>query len=92
VAGDSTNGMNFQNDGNMFIHAKNTNAAQRTLTILTPARVAGVDVADVAVVLPLTTGDKMIGPFDPTIFNQSDGTVNVDLDASAGVTIAVFKL
>lgn len=91
-ATDYTTGHEFLNDGRVFLHAKNTNGAQRTLTIQTPATAGGLAIAEVAVVLAATTGDKIIGPFDPTIFNQAGGLVNVDLDASAGVTIAAFKL
>lgn len=92
TAGDSVNGHDFYNDGNMFVHAKNTNAAVRNLTFQTPAKMGGVDVAELVVQLPATTGDKMIGPFDPTTFNQADGKVYVDLDASAGVTLAAVKV
>lgn len=87
-----TDGDAFANDGNVLVHVKNTNAATRTLTIQTPAKVAGVDVAEVTVTIPANTGDVMIGPFDPSIFNQADGKVYLDWSAVTNVTVAAIRL
>lgn len=92
VAADQVNGMEFVNDGDTFLHVKNTNASQRTVTVTTPRTVDGLAIADPAIVVPATTGDKMIGPFPPATFNQAGGLVYVDFDASAGVTIAAIRL
>lgn len=92
AAADATNGNNFANDGSVFLHVKNTGAGACTVTIQTPGKVAGVDIAEVTLSVPATSGDKMIGPFDPTVFNQSDGTVNVDWSTGTGVTAAAIKL
>lgn len=93
AAGDSANGHEFSNDGNMFLHVKNSNAAVRNVTVkVSGYKVGGTSLADLVVNIPANTGDKMIGPFDPTAFNQVGGLVNVDLDASAGLTIAAIKL
>ena len=35
------------------------------------AKIEGIDIAEITVTIPATNGDKMIGPFDPAIFNQS---------------------
>ena len=76
TAGDQPNGHEFQNDGHMFLEVKNTGAGTCTVTIQTPGKVGGVEIADPTVIVPITSGDKMIGPFEPTIFNQAGGTGN----------------
>lgn len=92
AAVDQPNGNTFVNGPNVFLHVKNTGIGACTVTVITPAKISGVDIADPTVVVPATTGDRMIGPFDPTIFNQSDGTVYVDWSTGTGVTVAVVKL
>jgi len=84
-------GNSFANDGDVFLQVKNA-GSEITVTIQTPAKVGGVDVEEITVVVPATTGDKMIGPFEPTIFNQSGGVVYVDYSAVTSVTVAAIKL
>lgn len=86
-----TDGDAFTNDGNTFIHVLNA-GAEKTLTIQTPVTVGGIAVAEVTVTIPATTGTKLIGPFETTIFNQSDGRVYLDWSAVTGVTFAVVKM
>jgi hypothetical protein len=82
-------GHTFSNDGRTFLQLKNTNGAQRTVTIKTVATVDGLEVADLTVTVPATTGDKMVGPFSQTTFGS---TVTVTSDANAGLTIAAIRL
>jgi hypothetical protein len=84
--------MEFVNNGDVVLHVKNTNASPRIVTITTPRTVDGVAVADPAITIPATTGDKIIGPFPPATFNNAGGLVYVDFDASTGVTIAAIQL
>ncbi len=87
VAGD-----NFVNDGRIMIHLKNTNAAVRNVTVITQMVVDGKAVADDLIAIPATTGDKMIGPFPPTIYNDVNGKVQLTYDAVTNLTIAVIRL
>lgn len=79
------------NDGRIFIRALNTGTTH-TLTVQTPGKVAGLDIAEATVALTATTGDQMIGPFEPAVFNQADGAVYIDIDAVTGLTVAVYRL
>ncbi len=63
-------GHSFEGSGRVFLHVKNTGAAACTVTIQTPVAVAGLAVAEQTVQVPATSGDKMIGPFDPHAFNR----------------------
>lgn len=91
-AGDLANGHEFANDGNVFLHVKNTGGGACTVTVQTPATVGGMAIAEAIVSVPATTGDRMIGPFNTTIFNQVGGLVYVDLSTATGVTLAAIKL
>src|SRR5689334_3517500 len=67
-----------------FLHVKNTNGATRTVTI--DSKVLsnyGTDV-NVAVVVPATTGDVLIGPLPAQRFAGSDGLGDLSYDAVTG--------
>lgn len=81
----------FPNDGRTFIQLKNTNAANRTVTVATQVTVDGKAVADDAIVIPLTSGDKMIGPFPPDIYNDANGLVQLTYDAVTNLTVAAVR-
>lgn len=90
-AADSGNGNTFPNNGSTLLHVKNT-GVQSTLTIKANGlQIGGSTLTDLTVTIPATTGDKMIGPFDPTYFNQAGNVVNIDWTSSAGVTVAVIQ-
>lgn len=76
-----------------FLHIKNVNAAARNVTI--DSKVAsnfGTDV-DLVVNVPLTVGDKMIGPLPASRFaDPSTGLGSLSYDAVTGVTVAIITL
>lgn len=81
----------FLNNGRTFIHIKNGGASPITATFQTPIDVNGLAVADLAITIA-NGAEKMVGPFETNIFNQSDGKVYVDWSAVTSVTAAVFQL
>lgn len=90
-AGNSVDGHSFVNDGNMFVHVKNGGGAPINVTLIVPAKVGGLTITNP--VIAVTNGtEKMIGPFDPTLFNQATGIVYLDLSAATSVTLAVLRL
>lgn len=88
---------NFANDGNTFLHIKNS-GTQKTLTLVTQAtsvQKAGhgtISLANQTFTITATTGDQMIGPFPPSRWNDANGRVNYTLDSATGVTVAAVKL
>lgn len=87
----STDGNTFTNDGRTFIEIKNTSGVTVTATIVTQVTVGGNAVADKTVTVPPTTGDVVVGPFLPEIYNDSTGATTVTWSATSGVTMAVLK-
>jgi hypothetical protein len=82
----------FKNDGKTFLHVKKAGAGDCVATITTPVTVDGKAVADLAVTVVATTGDKMIGPFPPAVFNDGNGDARVMFSEITGLTAGVFRL
>lgn len=85
-------GDEFLNTGDTYVEFKNTSAGEITVTIQTPAKIEGIDIAEITVAVAATTGVKRIGPFDPSIFNASTGRVVMTYSAHADLTVGAFKL
>jgi hypothetical protein len=75
----------------VFLDVENA-GSETTVTVDTPGTVDGLAVANLAVVVPATTGKKRIGPFPPDTYNQPDGTIKVTYSSVADVTIGAFRL
>lgn len=78
-----------------FYYAK-TGTTATTYTFAIPAG-KGVDYTDIAVtnlvVGPITSQDRIIGPFPPDVFaDNTDGLVHVTTSNQTGVTVGVFDL
>lgn len=90
----NADGYALPGDGKTWIELKNTNGATRTVTFDIPGTYDGLAVTDKAVIVPITTGDKIIGPFPPAVYNQISGThagkVLITFDAVADLTIGFF--
>jgi len=84
-------GDEFANDGRTFLHVKNGGGSPINVTFATPKKVKGVDIEN-PVVAVSNGSEKMIGPFDPEIFNAADGNVDVAYSGVTTVTVAAVKL
>lgn len=77
----------------VFLHVKNAGGSPQTVTIdsKVPSNY-GVD-NDLAVVVPATTGDKMIGPLPASRFQDpTTGVGNITYTGVTSLTIAVVTL
>lgn len=77
------------NDGRTLLHVKKSGAGACTVTLQTPGTVRGQAIADPTVVVPATTGDRMIGPFPVDLFSD---TLNVTYSEATGLTHAAIHL
>lgn len=87
VAGDS-----FANDGKTYLHVKNADAADITVTVDSQKQCdQGFD-HDIVVTIP-AGGEKLIGPFNISRFKDlATGLVNVSYSVVTNVTVAAIKL
>jgi hypothetical protein len=91
AAGSTTETYLIPNNGDVFVHLKKSDAADCVVTIATPNTVQGLAIADYTATVPASTGDKMIGPFDPRDFNTAQGQLSMTLSEVAGLTFGVFR-
>ena len=88
----TSNTYSFNNDGRVFLHFKKTGAGDCTVTITTPGTVQGLAIADVTVSVPATTGDKFVGPFSTSLFNDASQNVSYTLSDTVGLSVALLRL
>lgn len=85
-------GHSFVNDGRTALVLQNTNAAARTVTVQVTQLVDGLDVTDLSIVVPATTGRLITAYFPRHVYNQTTGEVFIDYSATAGLKVAAVKI
>ena len=86
-----TDGDGFLNDGSIIVHVKNGGGGDVDLTVQTPAKAGGMDIAEQ--VTTITAGEeRFVGPFPTAYFNQTDGQVYLDWDVVTSVTFALVRV
>jgi hypothetical protein len=84
----------FNNTGREILHFKKAGATNCNVTIVTPGTVDGLAIAERTKVVPATTGDVMMGPFPPDIYN-TPGTATFagfTVDNITGLTVAILRI
>lgn len=81
-----------KNDGKTILHFKKSAAVIANITIETPVTVDGLAVAERAVAIPATTGDKFLGPFPTRVYNDTSGDLRFASDDIDGLTVAVLRI
>lgn len=81
-----------RNGGRLFLHFKKSGAGDADVTIVATKSVLGLSVEDLVVTVPASTGDVMIGPFPPGVFNNGDGDISFTVDEDTGLTCAVVEI
>ena len=69
-----------------------TGAGACSVVIVTQATSQGFAIADQTVSVPATTGDKFIGPFPASLFNDASEKVSYTLSDTVGLSVAVIRL
>jgi len=86
-------GHKVENDGRVILHVRNYSEDDITVTILSGYVRAGLKLADRFVTVGAGE-EKFIGPFEPDVYNQSDGGkdhIYIDFSATPeGVEVAAI--
>lgn len=83
--------------GGVFLHAKNTNASPRTVTLnavktsFLKEGFGTVTRANIAVQVPGTNGERLIGPIPPGAFADANGDCSITYDAVTNLTIKAYE-
>ena len=81
----------LRNDGRSFIRVVNGGGSPCNVTIATPRTVGGLAVADQSASVAAGT-EENIGPFPPSIYNDSIGDVDITFDFITTVTVAALRV
>lgn len=82
----------FVNDGKTFLEARNASAGAITVTITSQEACDQGFTHNPAVVVPITTGQRMIGPFSRKRFNDANGRVQIAYSDVTTFTVAAIKV
>jgi hypothetical protein len=79
---------------NTFLHVKNAGGSPVTVTVAATAVPApNMVITNLAVSVPATTGDKMIGPIRADLFRDpTTGQAAITYSGVTSVTIGVFEM
>jgi|SRR5581483_882250 len=88
----TANTYTVRNNGKTFLHVKNTGGTACVVTINANGTVAGHTLSAGSVTVPITTGDKLIGPFPAAVYDDQNHDVSFTLSFITGVTVAVVQL
>lgn len=82
----------FANDGTVFLHVKNAGGSADTVTITSVQTCNQGATHNLTVSVPATTGDRLIGPFETSRFNDpTTGLVTVTHSFTTSVTAALLR-
>ena len=80
------------NLGVSYLEVVNGAGAPINVTIKTPGKASGLDIAEQVIAVANGTRQK-IGPFpQASIYNQADGTVHIDYSSVTTITVGAFSL
>lgn len=79
-------------DDRVFWRVKNASGSAITATVVVPGTTFGQANPDVAVNVPATTGDVLIGPLVPALADASTGLITLTTSAQTSVTSALVKV
>jgi hypothetical protein len=77
--------------GDVLIRVINGGAEATNVTVATPGEVDGNAIADLVVAVANGV-TKDLGPFDPAVYNDEEGNLNITLSKVATVTLEVKRV
>jgi hypothetical protein len=85
------------NNGKTWIQVTNTNASPCTLTVYSKVSTwqslpEGLAASNLTVIVPETTGNKIIGPFNPRAWNNTTGYLLFKCSHINNISVGAFKL
>jgi hypothetical protein len=76
-----------------YLHVRNGSGAPITVTVLTPGNDKyGQARPDIAVSVPATTGERIIGPFPADLADPADGLVAITYSGVTSLTVTAITL
>ena len=84
----------MRNDGRTILHFIKTGAGAATITIVTTKTVGigPLAVAELTFTVAATTGIEFAGPFDPSIYNDASGDIDISTSEDTAITVQAIRL
>jgi len=82
----------FANDGDTIALFNNGSGGNITITTTAAGTPGGLSLSDVVTGNIANGAIGAVGPFDPTLFNNSSGQVTVAASSTSSVTVAVVRV
>jgi len=79
-------------DDRLFLWYKSTQGTTEVITVVVPGAYFAQNLADVAVTIPATTGERLIGPLDRRLADPTTGLITVTIADVTGITVAAVKV
>lgn len=78
-------------DGKTVVYVKNASGGSINVTVTGQGKMDDISVPNRVIAVAAGT-DKVIGPFNPAMYNDANGAVTLAFSAQASVTLAAFQL
>ncbi len=84
----------MQNDGKTILHFIKVGSNNANITIVTTKTVGigALAVAEQTFVVTATTGVEFAGPFDPAVYNDASGDIDISTDEGTSITVQAIRV
>lgn len=79
-------------DDRAFLVVRNASGTVDNVAVVIPGQQYGQNRPDVAIAVPITNGERWIGPFTPDMADPATGLVTVTHSQTASVTCALVRV
>lgn len=79
-------------DSRAFLIVKNTSGTVDSVVVVTPGQTFGQNNPDVTVTVPITTGERWIGPMVPELADPTTGFITITHTQTGSVTCAYVRV
>lgn len=90
VPGSAADEFQFKNDGRTIIEVTNGSAEDMEVTVVTPGTQGGLAVEDRKIAVTKAER-RIVGPFDPAVYNDSKSLCTLKFSKVASVKVAVIR-
>lgn len=81
-----------RNNGRVLLHFIKAGAGSATITIVTPKTIGSLAVADLTFTVAASGGVEFAGPFNPEIYNDASGDMDISTSEDTGITVQAIRI
>ena len=81
-----------RNNGRVILHFIKEGANPATITIVTPKTLGGLALAEQTFVVQAAGGVEFAGPFDPDVYNDPSGDMDISTSEETDITVQALQI